>query len=223
MHDVAAGDGRTILFVSHHMGALTQLCDRGIMLERGSITTSGPIGEVVKTYLRSGPRPEVCRERFAIDPAKPCQYISAELLHPDGSSGTEFDCAEPLTIRIGFEVRRYDSGTRTLTATLQNLEGLSILFTDFRDGNPSLAEQMHVGIHTFEIKVPPWVLAPTTYQLNLRCVSEYTGLIDERIACCEFTLRDLNNIRQNRPGILSLQLVWAHRHREFAAEAGAPC
>ena len=36
MHDVAAGDGRTILFVSHNMGALAQLCNRGVLLEKGA-------------------------------------------------------------------------------------------------------------------------------------------------------------------------------------------
>ena len=36
MHDVATGDGRTILFVSHSMSALTQLCDHGILLEDGA-------------------------------------------------------------------------------------------------------------------------------------------------------------------------------------------
>ena len=36
MHDVASGDGRTILFVSHNMGALAQLCERGILLEEGT-------------------------------------------------------------------------------------------------------------------------------------------------------------------------------------------
>ena len=54
MQDVAAGDGRTILFVSHNMGALAQLCDRGILLEKGTVTTIGPIREVIEDYLQSG-------------------------------------------------------------------------------------------------------------------------------------------------------------------------
>src|SRR6202034_1918641 len=41
MHDGAASDGRTILFVSHNLGALTQLCNRGILLEKGAVTAVG--------------------------------------------------------------------------------------------------------------------------------------------------------------------------------------
>ena len=55
MHDVAAGDGRTILFVSHNMSALSQLCERGILLEKGSVTMIGPVKEVIQTLPQGGP------------------------------------------------------------------------------------------------------------------------------------------------------------------------
>ena len=42
MHDVATGDGRTVLFVSHNMGSLSQLCERGIFLEQGRSRPSAP-------------------------------------------------------------------------------------------------------------------------------------------------------------------------------------
>jgi lipopolysaccharide transport system ATP-binding protein len=214
MHDVAAGDGRTVLFVSHHMGALAHLCDRGVLLVNGSVAAIGPIAEVVKRYLQSGLVLARSQVKFPVDAAKPCQFISAEMIHPDGSPGTEFDCDEPLTIRLRVEVRDYDSG-RTLWATVQNLEGMRILFTDFRDGNPSLAERLHVGLHTFEVRIPPRVLAPTTYQLNLHCNHEFNKtVIDEQLSCCEFTLRDLTNYRQSRPALLGIQLPWEHRRHD---------
>ena len=100
MHDVAAGDGRTILFVSHNMSALSQLCERGILLEKGSVTTIGPIKEVIQSYLKAGLDYNTAQARFPIDRHKPCQYISAEILHGDGSLGSEFSCDEPVTIRL---------------------------------------------------------------------------------------------------------------------------
>jgi lipopolysaccharide transport system ATP-binding protein len=214
MHDVAAGDGRTVLFVSHHLGALSQLCDRGVLLEKGSVSTIGPIAEVVKSYLRSGLVLGQSQVSFPVDPAKPCQFLSAEMFHPDGSPGTEFDCDEPLTLRLRFDVREYESG-RTLWATVQNLEGMRILFSDFRDGNSSLTEQLHMGLHTFEIRIPPRVLAPTTYQLNIHCENQYTkAIIDEQLSCCEFTLRDLTNYRQSRPALLGIMLPWVRRQHD---------
>ena len=43
--------GRTIVFVSHNMQAITQLCDRSILLDQGSIELDGPSSDVVRRYL----------------------------------------------------------------------------------------------------------------------------------------------------------------------------
>ncbi|MBI5672781.1 MAG: ABC transporter ATP-binding protein, partial [Nitrospirae bacterium] len=48
-----AKEGRTVLFVSHNMGAITQLCGRAVQLEKGRLKRSGSAGEVVAAYLSS--------------------------------------------------------------------------------------------------------------------------------------------------------------------------
>ncbi|HSL30760.1 MAG TPA: ABC transporter ATP-binding protein [Anaerolineales bacterium] len=52
MDDVAK-EGRTVVFVSHNMGLLQQLCERGILLQQGTVSSDGTITEVVDTYLQS--------------------------------------------------------------------------------------------------------------------------------------------------------------------------
>lgn len=49
----AASTGRTVLFVSHNMGLMQTLCQRGIFLEDGAVMADGDIGEAVNAYLRS--------------------------------------------------------------------------------------------------------------------------------------------------------------------------
>src|SRR5262249_52300895 len=83
IRDVATGDGRTILFVSHNMSAVAQLCERGILLENGSVKSIGPIKEVIRSYLKSGLSHNTAQVHFPRDPSKPCQYVSAEILHSD--------------------------------------------------------------------------------------------------------------------------------------------
>lgn len=51
MQDVSKGEGRTVLFVSHNMASIRALCHSGILLENGQIQTTGPINDVVDTYL----------------------------------------------------------------------------------------------------------------------------------------------------------------------------
>jgi lipopolysaccharide transport system ATP-binding protein len=52
MQDVAA-QGRTVLVVSHNLGILQSLCQRGILLQNHRVGLDAPIGEAVGTYLRS--------------------------------------------------------------------------------------------------------------------------------------------------------------------------
>jgi len=51
MQDVSKGEGRTVLFVSHNMGSIRQLCNRGILLEDGTISHSGSIENTIAKYL----------------------------------------------------------------------------------------------------------------------------------------------------------------------------
>ena len=51
MEDAGKG-GRTVLFVSHNMPAVTRLCPRTILLEGGSVLADGPSPEVVHAYLK---------------------------------------------------------------------------------------------------------------------------------------------------------------------------
>lgn len=51
MHDVSHELGRTVLFVSHNMGAVQKLCGTAILLEYGKIITSGNSNEVIDYYL----------------------------------------------------------------------------------------------------------------------------------------------------------------------------
>jgi len=51
MGDISKGEGRTVLFVSHNMAAVQNLCHTGIFLQHGLITKSGPVASVVDFYL----------------------------------------------------------------------------------------------------------------------------------------------------------------------------
>jgi lipopolysaccharide transport system ATP-binding protein len=218
MRDVATGHGRTILFVSHNLGALSQICKHGILLENGMVKMIGAIGDVVKTYLNSGLKQDTRRVCFSTDLAKPCQFVSAEILHGNSDSGADFSCDEPVTIRLTVEAREKTAGT-FLMFYIENLEGTRVLFSDIRDTDPSVVSRVDVGLHEFEIKIPPRLLAPTTYMLTVICWIHFRGIVDEQRACCEFTVRDLRNPRANRQGVLGALLPWDHhvmRQRESA-------
>jgi lipopolysaccharide transport system ATP-binding protein len=59
MEDVSQNQGRTILFVSHQMAAVQNLCTKGMYLRNGGLIEYGPINQVIPTYLRSGAQSNV--------------------------------------------------------------------------------------------------------------------------------------------------------------------
>jgi lipopolysaccharide transport system ATP-binding protein len=209
MRDVASGDGRTVLFVSHNMGALSQLCEVGILLEQGMITSIGPTKDVIKTYLKSGLNHNTALACFQTDATKPSQFTSAEVLHTDGSLGSDFSCDEPITLRLSYEVRQPVLDCY-LTMYLQNMEGTRVLFSDIRDTVSNTNEILHSGMHRFSVTIPPRLLAPTTYLLSIGSAGKYAGVIDHHHDCAEFTLRDLSTQHQARRGVLGIQLPWQH-------------
>ena len=54
MHDVANGQGRTVLFVSHNMAAVKSLCKKGVVMKNGGIEYTGDIESSVAHYLQIG-------------------------------------------------------------------------------------------------------------------------------------------------------------------------
>jgi lipopolysaccharide transport system ATP-binding protein len=51
MQDISRGEGRTVLFVSHNMAAVANLCQRGILLEKGTILMNDEVDKIIEKYL----------------------------------------------------------------------------------------------------------------------------------------------------------------------------
>lgn len=51
MQDVSRGEGRTVLFVSHNMASIRNLCKTGVLLEKGTVKFSGCINDVIESYI----------------------------------------------------------------------------------------------------------------------------------------------------------------------------
>ena len=56
MQDVSRSEGRTVLFVSHNMGAVKSLCKRGLVLQNGQLVFQGIADEAIQYYLNHGLR-----------------------------------------------------------------------------------------------------------------------------------------------------------------------
>ena len=83
MQDVSRGDGRTVLFVSHNLGAIKNLCERGVVLNNGELVFDGNVDEAVDFYLQDAGNVEEGRIVDAITYRK--DYISIASIEINGS------------------------------------------------------------------------------------------------------------------------------------------
>jgi lipopolysaccharide transport system ATP-binding protein len=99
--------GRTVLFVSHNMPAITRLCDRTILLDEGRVIADGPSPQVVTGYLRSGLGTTAAREWPDLDRAPGNEIVrlcAVRVRTEDGRISEAMDIRRPVGIEVEFKV-----------------------------------------------------------------------------------------------------------------------
>jgi lipopolysaccharide transport system ATP-binding protein len=101
--------GRTVLFVSHNMQAVAQLCDRALWIQAGEIVEDGPSERLVARYLQQTAGSESSRqfEDLASAPGDDLVRLrSLRVVSADGATLDFVDVREPVGIEVCFEVLR---------------------------------------------------------------------------------------------------------------------
>ncbi len=162
--------GRTVLFVSHNMAAVTQLCSEAIWLERGQLKMRGSSSEIVSTYLASTSTPSA--SWVDLDSGRTdaiIQLTRITLLSNNGQASAILQCGEPFKIAISYTVRQ---ATRDCWVyyRLGDLQG-NIVWTSRDTDMPQLADgTRELGSSTAVCTVPAHVLRPGRYVLSVGLV-----------------------------------------------------
>jgi lipopolysaccharide transport system ATP-binding protein len=101
--------GRTVLFVSHNMPAVTRLCNRCLLLEGGRLVKDGPSHEVVSAYLHADSGSTGLREWTdpKTAPAGDIAWLRAVKVHDhQGQVCEAIDIRKPVSVEMTFEVLR---------------------------------------------------------------------------------------------------------------------
>jgi lipopolysaccharide transport system ATP-binding protein len=100
-------NGCTILFVSHSMAAMTQLCSRALLFSHGVIATEGPADEVAKTYLGSNLKVSAERVWNDLDEAPGnhiARLLAVRVCDENGQVSSHLDIRKPIGVQMEFEV-----------------------------------------------------------------------------------------------------------------------
>jgi lipopolysaccharide transport system ATP-binding protein len=172
MQDVSHGEGRTVLFVSHNMASIKQLCNRCITLTNGTIGFDGNVSEAVERYLTEnisiaepGIIPLNMKRQYGTSQFK---FTKVELYNKSGMQTKDFFYKEPIHAKVWFTVFSRMSNYN-LMFKIGNLEGERIVLSELNsDKLPSnnLPEALENGDYCLEVDVNPSLL-PGTYSIYL--------------------------------------------------------
>lgn len=212
MKDVSVGQGRTVLFVSHNMASIRQLCDSCIFMEKGMVKFQGDVNKAIDMYLSQITEgAQGTHITLKEDESKSFQLIEASVSSTQAVQLEAFECSHPLKINLKFRVRETVPGLYGYLALFKQ-DGTQVFESDSFDSPPNQLDGLPPGIHDFVINIPENILGVGTYTVYLNFTSPlHTGgfNVDSPKYILKFQLSDNQTKRgNNRNGFFSTLLKW---------------
>lgn len=179
MQDVSRGEGRTVLFVSHNMGSVRNLCKSGILLENGMIRYSGNIISTINEYQKNT-LDSYCSKKISL-PKDPVSINN--ILVKDNNdnvvtnlfAGNDYRFVVSVNNNTGSEIKDIEEFTMSIEGILG--EGYMVL------NNVQLGRSLTLkkGDNTIEFKLNRFPLSNGCYRVGL-WVSNFAGRLGSHAA-----------------------------------------
>jgi len=186
MEDIAAKEGRTVIFVSHNMDAICRLCSRCILLRQGEIVKSGDTSGVVAAYLGSEQEPQHAPVVHFPQKDGDAVLAFAGLYGPEGQTTTSFSTSEPVLLKCLFNVHRRIPGLQ-LSFDVFNFKGDHVFYSTISMAEPAISIETP-GEHRIAALIPGRLLLPGSYSITLALHTPRTKLYDRRRQALTFRI-----------------------------------
>ncbi|WP_319405993.1 ABC transporter ATP-binding protein [uncultured Desulfosarcina sp.] len=214
MNSVTRG-GRTVLFVSHNMGAITELCSRVLWIADGGLKADGAALDVVSEYLSSNPqqgesfwegKPEAMAQS-----GKQAWLRCARVITDNGgepSSLVGYD--ENAKIEIEYEIKQTARAFRSYIM-LRDATGNLIWSSHDTDETGGVGRTREPGVYCSTCVFPKSVLRPGQYYVSIGIYGKPTEYFEEEhVDAVHFQISEAGYkfTRDKRKGLLTPNLPW---------------
>jgi lipopolysaccharide transport system ATP-binding protein len=209
-----AREGRTIIFVSHNMAAVRQLCTKGLWIDGGQIRRSGNVREIVEQYLSSGAEASGERHWHTISSAPGNEKIrlrSVRIRNAEGQVTALLDMVHPFTIEIEYDVLASHSGMRT-GFWLYTGDGI-LIFVAGDSVDPSWASRRRTpGRYISRCEVPGMLLNSGSYSVTIAADIQGSEMLFVEQYVLHFSIEHTGftalDGASRSPGIICPSLKW---------------
>ena len=178
MSDVSR-EGRTVLFVSHNMAAVQQLCHRAVWLDEGRIRRDGPAKSVVAEYLQAGTGAAMEQTWPTIDEAPGNERVRLRrvaVTGVDGEPGAMLAVHDPLRLEV--EYWNLVPNTRlNVCLTLYNQDGTCVFTTPSISDPHWHGRPFPGGLYRSVCHVPDHLLNDGVYRLAVLLVKDLHHMV----------------------------------------------
>ena len=213
--DQVEREGRTVLFVSHNMAAVTRLCDEAILLERGGAKLRGPASMVVAHYLAAGDSGE---SQFTAPDSEDApgngdfRLRAVRVLDASGAQAGTFDIRAPIVVEVEYRMLRPIRGLRVGFRLLAS-DGTVVLSTTDLDAGESRDRARERGVFVSRCELPGEFLNVGGYSISLGIdvpMVESVCFIDNVVSfSVENTGGAAGTVPDGRLGVVCPLLPWA--------------
>ena len=206
MKNVSKNKGRTVLFVSHNLAAMKELCYKGIVMEHGKINSIGDIDNMVKSYLFQETSGANYIQQTEVSEKGSFHLIS---FYSESNINTNiFEASSKPYIIVEYTVKQ-EVSKFNVGMILSDALSANIYSTADTDLNPELLLPKKEGYYKVKVPLPLFNLNTGNYMVKLLMGIINTELFD----CVELTFSIENNNyinTGNRPGILLNMSKWEY-------------
>jgi len=184
MGDISKGEGRTVLFVSHNMAAITSFCKKAMLLNNGYIhKMSSDVNQIITTYLTNFNTLSQGSGLWQnIDASYQDIYFSPlkfELKGEDGDTiSTPVANNKKIFIEITAEIKELDPAF-TVGYALYDDQGQLIYWTYHSDANENDWPKLKTGLNTLRSELPARTLNEGKYRIEMIASLHYRKWILE--------------------------------------------
>ena len=155
-------EGRTILFVSHNMGSIAQLCNNALLLERGKIIQSGSVQNVVGRYMNLSANGDTGYEANESSQFKDLAIIKAQTCDESGDPTSNFTHNQEINVLITCKINHWVRGAEIRIAVRDSKRRVFTTDTELTTKDDRIPEELCV-----RAVIPSGLLRPERYFFTL--------------------------------------------------------
>ncbi|MBS1736034.1 MAG: ABC transporter ATP-binding protein, partial [Bacteroidetes bacterium] len=210
MKEVSEGQGRTVLFVSHNMGAINQLCSSGMFLKNGTIFRLGEVESISSLYLKDS-FSENANIIFDDKPEAKGQFLNASIKSSERVSTLEFPVGSQPIVELEYVLREKVKNFH-VAIIIQDALGNHLLSSADSDMSPELLSLREACVSKVEVKLPVSNLNIGIYTVTISMGIVGTEVF-HRVEAFRFSITDTGDFGTGkeggrRKGLLLVETKW---------------